>query len=71
MYEKLGLQKEDERVAKAKEEACDTRAPGALETECGDDLVFADHLLLDTIALCDWRDPIMDLGSMYKNMATF
>jgi hypothetical protein len=27
MYEKLGLLKEDERVAKATEEACDTRAP--------------------------------------------
>jgi hypothetical protein len=67
----LGLQKEDERVAKAREEACDTRAPGALETECGDDLVCADHLQDDMISLCDWRDPVMALGSRYKDMAIF
>jgi hypothetical protein len=71
MYEKLRLLKEDERVAKATEEACDTGAPSALETECGDDLVCADHLPDDTIPLCDWRHPVMDLGCRYKDMATF
>jgi hypothetical protein len=45
--------------------------PSALEAECGDDLVCADHLPDDTIPLCDWRHPVMDLGCRYKDMATF
>jgi hypothetical protein len=71
MDEKLGLFKEDERLTKATEEGCDTGAPSALETKCGDDLVCANHLPDDTIPLCDWRHSVMDLGCRYKDMATF
>jgi hypothetical protein len=63
---------EDERVEKAREEACDIRAPGAsVNAYDEDELLCADHLSDDKISLCDWRNPKMDLGSRYKDMVTF
>jgi hypothetical protein len=36
-----------------------------------EDLVCQDHGLDDLVALGDWKNPVMNLGSQYKDMVTF
>jgi hypothetical protein len=71
VYDKLGLLKEDEREAKAREEACHTRAPIASMNEFADELVCGDQLSDDMVALCDWRNPVMSLDTLYNDMILF
>jgi hypothetical protein len=62
LYEKLGLKDEDEKARKAREEACDRRSPVVVLNENGDELVCADDVR---------TNPIMCLGSRYKDMCSF
>jgi hypothetical protein len=39
--------------------------------EFGDELLCVDHLPDDRIPICDWKNPNMSLGSIYKDMVTF
>jgi hypothetical protein len=71
LYAKLGLQKEDEKESKAREEACAKRAPSVAMNAVDDDLVCGDKLSDEMSVLCDWRNPVMELESRYKDIATF
>jgi hypothetical protein len=71
MYDKLGLKQEDEKETKAREDACDTRGSSTVQTDFFDELVCGDQLPEEMVALCDWRTPLMNLGSRYKDMPTF
>jgi hypothetical protein len=63
MYEKLGLLKEDEKERDAREEACKRGDPAPQLNEYVDELVYGDQLPDENYALCDWRNPIMELES--------
>jgi hypothetical protein len=71
LYDKLGLKQEDEKGKKAKEEACGTRASSSLNENYVEELVCGDHVPDEVVSLGDWRNPIMSLGSRYKDMVTF
>jgi hypothetical protein len=71
MHEKLGLLKEDEKEREAREEACKRGDPAPQPNEYVDELVCAYQLPDENYALCDWRNPIMELESRYKDMTTF
>jgi hypothetical protein len=71
LYAKLGLQKEDEKESKAREEACAKRAPSVTVNAVDDDLVCGDKLSDEMSVLCDWRNLVMELESRYKDIATF
>jgi hypothetical protein len=58
----LGLCKEDERAIEVREEACNTSIVVASMNEVTDEFVFEDQLN-DMVGLCDWRNPVMSLGS--------
>jgi hypothetical protein len=62
---------EDENAAKAREEACGHRGPRVVPNDCYNESVCGDELPDDMVALCDWKNPIMTLGSRYKDMVTF
>jgi hypothetical protein len=36
-----------------------------------EDLICQDHVLDDLVSLGNWRKPVMNLGSRYKDMVTF
>jgi hypothetical protein len=72
MYEGLGLKEDDEKYKKAREKACGRRDPGPLPNECVNELVGGDDKIPEEmLSLCDWMNPIMELGSRYKDMTTF
>jgi hypothetical protein len=70
VYDKMGLRKEAERASKLKEDACNASAPVASMNEFTENYV-CEGQLDDSVGLCDWRNPVMSLGSRYKDMITF
>jgi hypothetical protein len=70
MYEKLGLKEDDEKEKKARDEG-DRSARSVLPIDMSDELVCGDNLPNEMVGFCDWRNPVMDLESRYKDMATF
>jgi hypothetical protein len=70
MYEKLVLKKEDPQAQKARDEA-DSTASGLLWFDVPVDLNCGDVLPTKIGSLCDWQNPIMNLGCRYKDMPTF
>jgi hypothetical protein len=71
LYEKLGLKNEDEKDRKAREEADERRQPSLMANENVNEQFCGDHVPDEMASLCDWKKPIMELGSRYKDMATF
>jgi hypothetical protein len=70
VYDKLGLRKEDDTTPKLREDACDGSVHVESMNEFADDYVCEDKLD-DSVGLCDWRNPVMSLGSRYKDIVTF
>jgi hypothetical protein len=71
LYEKLGLKEEDEKLRKAKEEACDSsRGPAVVLNKNGDDVVCADEVPKMGV-FYGLTNPIMCVGSRYKDMHSF
>jgi hypothetical protein len=74
VYEKMGLQHDDEKMTKATKEGVGTSGqPSELHDGCDDDddLGYMDHLTYEEASLCDWKNPVMMLQSRYKDMCTF
>jgi hypothetical protein len=69
LYEKLELKDEDEKATKARE-ACDGRGPAVLLDENGDEVGCVDEVT-DIGSFCDWTNPIMCVGTRYKDMRSF
>jgi hypothetical protein len=71
VYDKLGLKQEDENDAKSREEACRRSGSGSLSHDFDDELPCDDQVPHEMSSFLDWLNPIMELGSRYKDMATF
>jgi hypothetical protein len=71
VYEKLGLQEDDEKETRATKEGCDTSARDSMPTDFHDDLVCGDELPHEEVLFCDWKNLVMELERRYKDMATF
>jgi hypothetical protein len=71
VYEKLGLQEEDEKETRATQEGCDTSARDSLPSDFSDDLICGDELPNEDALFCDWKNSVMMLESRYKDMTTF
>jgi hypothetical protein len=71
VYEKLGLQAEEEKEKRAVEEGCDTSPQDSMPTDVCDDLVCGDEPPQEEVLFCDWKHPMMMLESRYKDMAIF
>jgi hypothetical protein len=69
LYEKLGLKDEDEKATKERE-ACDRRGHVVVLDENGNEAVCAGKVA-DIDAFCDRTNPIMCVGTRYKNMHSF
>ena len=74
MYDKMGLKDEDEREERKRKESCRTRATDGAADECVDAhaaLSYVEYLPDERVIVCDRKNPIMKLGSMYKDMNEF
>jgi hypothetical protein len=69
LYEKLRLKDEDEKTTKERE-ACDRRGYAVVLDENGNEAVCADKVA-DIDAFYDWTNPIMCVGTRYKDMCFF
>jgi hypothetical protein len=65
------LKDDDEKDRKTREEACGRSDSGELTNECVAELVSGDQIPEEMLSLCDWMNPIIKLGSRYKDMTTF
>jgi hypothetical protein len=68
-YEKLGLKDEDEKATKARE-SYNRRGTTIVLDENGDEVRCADEVT-DIGSFCDWTNPIMCVGTRYKDMCSF
>jgi hypothetical protein len=74
MYARLGFREEDEREARERQEASMGRSSSVYGNECVDGvaaLPYEDHLPNERVLLCDRTNPIMKMGSLYKDMKKF
>lgn len=74
MYARLGFREEDEREARERQKASMGRSSSVYGNECVDGvaaLPYEDHLPDERVLLCDRTNPIMKMGSLYKDMKKF
>jgi hypothetical protein len=67
-YDKLGLKKEDEKENKARE---DNRSKSSWNDKDVEEHSCGDELLDGSGFLGNWKEPVMNLGTRYKDIVTF